>query len=78
MEQLAPSIRLTDHDILARDGTILQARSYRPVVAETNARLPIYTHLHGGGYLFGSLSSEDAISTRIALGAGAIVFNKTS
>ncbi|KAM0499031.1 hypothetical protein ACHAP8_005735 [Fusarium lateritium] len=75
MKLLAASIRLTDHDILARDGTILEARSYRPVDAEANTRLPIYIHLHGGGYLFGSLSSEDAISTRIALGAGAIVFN---
>lgn len=75
MKQLASSIRLADHDILARDGIILQARSYRPVDADANARLPVYIHLHGGGYLFGSLSSEDAISTRIALGTGAIVFN---
>ncbi|RBR26106.1 uncharacterized protein FIESC28_01134 [Fusarium coffeatum] len=75
MKHLASLVKLTDHDILARDGTVLQARSYRPVDADANARLPVYIHLHGGGYLFGSLSSEDAISTRIALGTGAIVFN---
>ncbi|CAH0024384.1 unnamed protein product [Clonostachys rhizophaga] len=75
MEQLAPSIRLKDHSILARDGATLEARSYRPASTKDNARLPIYIHLHGGGYFFGSLSSEDAISTRIALGAGVTVVN---
>lgn len=75
MEQLAPSMRLKDHSILARDGGTLEARSYRPAKIEDNARLPIYIHLHGGGYFFGSLSSEDAISSRIALGAGVTVVN---
>ncbi|CAI6081903.1 unnamed protein product [Clonostachys chloroleuca] len=75
MEQLAPSIHLKDHSILARDGATLEARSYRPASIKDNARLPIYIHLHGGGYFFGSLSSEDAISTRIALGAEVTVVN---
>ncbi|KAJ4244177.1 hypothetical protein NW762_014558 [Fusarium torreyae] len=75
MEELAPSIHLKDYSITARDGTSLEARSYRPVSVDDNTRLPIYIHLHGGGYLFGSLSSEDAIATRIALGAGVTVVN---
>ncbi|KIL85031.1 hypothetical protein FAVG1_11904 [Fusarium avenaceum] len=75
MQQLAPSVHIKDHSIIARDGATLEARSYRPVSVEKDTRLPIYIHLHGGGYLFGTLASEDAISTRIALGAGVTVVN---
>ncbi|KAF5017611.1 hypothetical protein F66182_10437 [Fusarium sp. NRRL 66182] len=75
MGQLRSSIQLKDHSIAARDGAAIEARSYRPVDAEGDARLPIYIHLHGGGYLFGTLSSEDAIATRIAIGAKVVVVN---
>jgi acetyl esterase/lipase len=30
-------------------------------------RLPVYIHLHGGGFLFGTLSSEDSICSRIVI-----------
>ncbi|KAF4447335.1 hypothetical protein F53441_9132 [Fusarium austroafricanum] len=75
MEQLGSLVRINDYRIPTRDDFMLEARSYRPVDAGDDERLPIYLHLHGGGYLFGTLSSEDAISTRIALGARVTVVN---
>ncbi|KAH7113944.1 Alpha/Beta hydrolase protein [Dactylonectria estremocensis] len=72
---LSPSIRMTDYYIETRDGARIEARAYRPASVYETARLPVYIHLHGGGYLFGTLSSEDAICTRIACGSKVTVVN---
>ena len=37
--------------------------------------LPIYMHFHGGGFLFGTLSSEDAICSRLAVNTHVVVIN---
>lgn len=75
MKCLGSHVQMTDYAIPTRDGSKIEARTYRPVGADTKAKLPVYIHLHGGGYIFGTLSSEDAICARIAINTGAIVLN---
>ncbi|KAH1668293.1 hypothetical protein KXV44_009122 [Aspergillus fumigatus] len=64
-EGLQSQVSMQDYSIPARDGFPLEARSYRPVGVPSPQRLPVYLHLHGGGFLFGTLASEDAICSRI-------------
>jgi len=74
IEPLLPQLRIRDHAIQTRDGEVIEARSYEaPEVSQRP--LPAYLHLHGGGFFFGSLSSEDAICARMALEAGVVVVN---
>ncbi|RBR06159.1 uncharacterized protein FIESC28_11174 [Fusarium coffeatum] len=69
-----PEIHMKDYTVTARDGFALEVRTYRPP-KQDNDRLPIYIHLHGGGYVFGNIPSEDAICTAIALGSNVTVVN---
>lgn len=64
---LADKVSFKDHSIPTRDNDMLQARSYRPAGVQVNKEktLPIYVHLHGGGFLFGTLESEDATCARM-------------
>ncbi|KKK21187.1 hypothetical protein ARAM_004673 [Aspergillus rambellii] len=64
---LHPKVTLRDFGIPARDGFTIEARSYRPAGVGPTQRLPVYIHLHGGGFLFGTLSSEDASCARIVV-----------
>ncbi|KAJ5506764.1 Alpha/beta hydrolase fold-3 [Penicillium expansum] len=51
VDGLAAEVQLHDYTITARDGTPLEARSYRPVGVPISERLPVYVHFHGGeGY----------------------------
>ena len=75
MKELAASLVIEDHQIPARDGFTLEARTYRPAKADKNAKLPLVLHLHGGGHLLGTLSSEDAACARIVIATGACVLN---
>jgi acetyl esterase/lipase len=75
MKPLASLVRMQDHSIPARDGFMLEARSYRPSDLKPDEPLPVYMHLHGGGFLFGTLASEDAICSRIAVNARVVVLN---
>jgi acetyl esterase/lipase len=75
MQTLAPKVSIQDHTIPARDGSSLEARTYRDKAIPEEAALPIYMHFHGGGFLFGTLASEDATCARIALEAGVVVLN---
>ncbi|KXG52738.1 Alpha/beta hydrolase fold-3 [Penicillium griseofulvum] len=77
---LSAAVQLQDHTITARDGTPLEARTYRPAGIPISERLPVYVHLHGGGFLFGTLSSEDAtcsriVTSRVQKGTPVVVFN---
>lgn len=74
MKTLSKWVDTADHTITARDGAKIEARSYRPSGHDSES-LPVYIHLHGGGFLFGTLSSEDAISARIAINARVCVLN---
>lgn len=51
--------------IPTRDSSSIKARSYRPSSLPPTQPLPVYIHLHGGGFLLGTLSSEDAPCARI-------------
>ncbi|CAI7569268.1 unnamed protein product [Penicillium bialowiezense] len=62
---LSSVVQMHDHTITARDGTVLEARTYRPTGVPISERLPVYLHLHGGGFLTGTLASEDATCSRI-------------
>ncbi|KAF5573288.1 AB hydrolase superfamily [Fusarium pseudoanthophilum] len=75
MIKLAPQLRIQNHNISSRDGSIIPARSYRPVDAPEKALLPLYMHFQGGGFMFGTLGAEDAICARIAVGSNVAVLN---
>lgn len=77
---LNSKVRIHDHTVITRDGATLEARTYRPAGVPISERLPVYIHLHGGGFLFGTLSSEDAACSRIVAsraehGNPVVVFN---
>lgn len=76
----ASQVKIQDYTIESRDGATLEARTYRPSGIPESQKLPVYIHLHGGGYLFGTLSSEDAICSRIVVsrmnsGTPVVIFN---
>ncbi|KAJ4254516.1 hypothetical protein NW762_010115 [Fusarium torreyae] len=75
MKPLGSPVHVRDYTISARDGANLEVRTYRPKTAEDSTRLPIFIHLHGGGYVFGTIATEDAICTRIAIGSNVTVVN---
>ncbi|KAF4982099.1 hypothetical protein FZEAL_2205 [Fusarium zealandicum] len=75
MKSLAHQVHIRDYAIPSRDGSSIEARSYRPVTVSPNEKLPLYIHLQGGGFLIGTLDSEDAICSRIACGSQAMVLN---
>lgn len=72
---LASGLRIRDHAISTRDGQSIEARSYRPAAADDAARLPVYMHMHGGGFIFGSLGADEAVCARIATNLGLVVLN---
>ncbi|KAH8429225.1 alpha/beta hydrolase [Aspergillus melleus] len=67
-EGLQSQVSFRDYSIPARDGATLEARTYRPASLPSSQPLPVYIHLHGGGFLLGTLASEDAICSRIVVG----------
>lgn len=75
MKPLGASITMKDFQISTRDGFTLDARTY--VSGNTSSQQPsgVYIHFHGGGFLFGTLNSEDANCARIALAAPVVVLN---
>ena len=75
MQELSAQVLMHDYSITTRDGYQLEARSYRPSAVSPTEILPIYVHFHGGGFLFGTLSSEDAICSRLAINVQAVIFN---
>ncbi|KXJ88357.1 Alpha/Beta hydrolase protein [Microdochium bolleyi] len=77
MQALSSSVAMADYSIPTRDGKSIEGRAYR---ARNNGHdggrpLPVYVHLHGGGFAFGTLASEDAICARMAIATGVIVLN---
>lgn len=68
-------VSITDFQIATRDGESIPARVYRPKNVPKNVLLPVYLYFHGGGFLFGTLSSEDANCERIIAGLDIVVVN---
>ncbi len=50
----------------------IPVRVYRPAGRE-DARLPVYVHFHGGGWVFGGLDSHDVLCRRLCVGSGVLV-----
>lgn len=75
MKAFSGQVTLQDYSIPTRDGQFLEARVYRPSSRRADEVLPIYIHLHGGGFLFGTLSSEDATCSRVAINVETAVVN---
>ncbi|PSN60215.1 alpha/beta hydrolase fold-3 domain-containing protein [Corynespora cassiicola Philippines] len=65
----------TDYTIPTRDGSQIEARSYRPISKPKDEELPVYLYFHGGGFIFGSVASEDALCGQLALNLDIIVLN---
>ncbi|OTA68563.1 hypothetical protein K449DRAFT_412375 [Hypoxylon sp. EC38] len=75
MKPLAPLVRMRDHAIPTRDESNIVARSYRSVDSDTTQQLPVFMYFHGGGFLSGTIASEDAVCSRIAVNTKAVVLN---
>ncbi|SMY30012.1 unnamed protein product [Zymoseptoria tritici ST99CH_1A5] len=75
MKTLAPKVLMKDHSLTTADGETLPLRSYRSSSLPEDEKLPIYIHFHGGGFLFGTLDSEDAACARIATDVNVVVLN---
>lgn len=72
---LASELTTHDYTISTRDGASVEARTYQLKTTDGQKNLPVYLHLHGGGFFFGTLKSEDGICARIAKDTGAVVLN---
>ncbi len=75
MVELKPLVHMVDYSIPTRDGSTIEARTYRSVKQEGTAKLPVLVYLHGGGYIFGSLDGEDATCSQIAINTGVLALN---
>ena len=74
MEKLGPWVRTRDYSIPTRDGASIDARTYRHLGLPAEPA-PVYMHFHGGGFLYGSLATEDATCARIAINTHAVVLH---
>lgn len=63
---------IKDYTILTRDGSSIPIRTYQPKNTEGQT-LPVYLFYHGGGFIFGTLDSENANCARIARAVPIIV-----
>jgi len=75
MKLFAPHVHVKDYSIPTRDGSTIEARTYRSVKKDMAERLPVYMYLHGGGFLFGTLGSEDPLCAQTAINTGTVVLN---
>jgi acetyl esterase/lipase len=75
MKELAALVKMTDYTIPTRDGSAIEARTYRPVSKSESEILPVFIFYHGGGFLFGSLETNDAACAQTAINTGVIVLN---
>ena len=75
MADLSAFVHMTDYSIPTRDGSTIGARTYRSVKQDKSERLPVYMYFHGGGFIFGTLNSEDATCAQTAIKTGAVVLN---
>jgi len=72
---LREKISQRDFRVPTRDGQSIDVRLYRPVDIDPGTLLPLYIFFHGGGCFFGTLDSEDARCSKIALAGRIAVLN---
>lgn len=76
VKTIGSQVLTQDFTIPTRDGNTIQARSYRLAdLAKEDGPKPVYIHLHGGGFVFGTLDSEDGICSRLAVASRVIILN---
>lgn len=68
---------MQDLNVPTRDGTGLRLRRYAPAINGTasEGHVPAFIHLHGGGYLNGSIETETSICAAIAVALNIIVLH---
>lgn len=65
---------IVEFDIPVRDATPITLRTYRRI-ANRDEALPLLVYMHGGGYVFGGLETDDSTCRAIALELGIVVVN---
>ncbi|USP78575.1 hypothetical protein yc1106_05849 [Curvularia clavata] len=75
MKLFESRVRTKDYSIPTRDGSKIEARTYRSIEKEDSEKLPVYLYFHGGGFIFGSLSSQDPTCAQTAIETGCVVLN---
>lgn len=75
MKFLAPHVHTADYTIPTRDGSSIEARTYRSIKKDKSEKLPVYIYFHGGGFIFGSIASEDFTCAQTAINIGVLVVN---
>ncbi|RMZ70939.1 lipase esterase [Pyrenophora seminiperda CCB06] len=76
MKELAPQVHMKDYTIPTRDGSTIEARTYRSKEKDGAVeKLPVYMHMHGGGFVFGTLNTEDHRCAQTAINTGVVVLN---
>ena len=75
METLAPKVSMADFSIPTRDGSTIRARTYRSVEHRADETLPVYLYFHGGGFVTGTLDSENATCAALATKVRIVVLN---
>ena len=71
---LHKQVTISDFLIATQDGDTIPLRLYRPVGAQEES-LPLLMFFHGGGYLFGTIQSEDARCSKVATDLGIAVLS---
>ncbi|KAG7102408.1 AB hydrolase superfamily protein B1A11.02 like [Verticillium longisporum] len=75
MESMKGLVQTQDYSIPTRDGSAIEARLYRPSSASQDDRLPVFLFFHGGGFLMGTLGTEDATCSWICTSAQVAVLH---
>jgi acetyl esterase/lipase len=74
-KEISSQVHVRDFSVLTRNGDAIEGRTYRPSRIPQDQRLPVYVHFHGGGFLFGTLASEDAICAQLSIRTNLMVLN---
>jgi acetyl esterase/lipase len=75
MKKLAHLVKITDYIIPTRDGSAIEARTYRPIAKNETEKLPVYIFHDGGGFLLGNLDIGNEECTQVAVNTGVVVLN---
>jgi acetyl esterase/lipase len=73
--ELSAKVVTKDYSIPTRDGSTIEARTYVSIDKAKEKNLPVFLYFHGGGFIFGSIGSEDATCAQTAIKTGVLVLN---